>query len=220
MTLDADRWGHPERRAQRLGARLRREPGGNHLHCHGAGDAAAHHRAYGSKPFRIRRCRRAGPGRDVYGNFQVNGIEIEAGAAFSPSKVRSRQGGRLRGRQRQPGQLLPQDRYRATGPRREDGASTRAATTTRLPRQIVFTLDRPLDMAPGANCASVLKHEGTAVGQALGRFRLSITSSPTPNRIVEIPAKLRPILDVAAADRTKKQREDLSAASTGRWRHR
>ena len=32
---------------------------------------------------------KGGPGRDSYGNFQVNGLEIEAGPAFSSSKVRA-----------------------------------------------------------------------------------------------------------------------------------
>ena len=154
---------------------------------------------------------KGGPGRDVYGNFQVNGIEIEDGPTFSASKLRAVKADDSAGGSGNLDSFFPK-----IAPR--DGSAPRGwridATRddTRLPRQIVFTLDRPLDMAPGTKLRILLTHEGTAVGQALGRFRLSITSSPTPNRIVEIPAKLRPILDVAAADRTKKQREDLSAA--------
>jgi len=56
-----------------------------------------------------------------------------------------------------------------------------------------------------------LKHQGAAVGQSLGRFRLSVTASDTPQRIVEIPARLRPLLAIAAADRTDQQRKDLAA---------
>jgi hypothetical protein len=79
---------------------------------------------------------------------------------------------------------------------------------TRLPRQIVFTLDKPL---VGAAAVQIrLRHEGNAVGQAVGRFRLSVTSSATPQRIVEIPARLRPILAVPAASRSEQQRKDLA----------
>ena len=48
---------------------------------------------------------------------------------------------------------------------------------TRLPRQIVFTLDRPLNTPAGARLRIRLKHQGAVVGQSLGRFRLSVTSS-------------------------------------------
>ena len=63
----------------------------------------------------------------------------------------------------------------------------------------------------GARLRIRLKHQGAVVGQALGRFRLSVTSSNTPQRVVEIPARLRPILAIAAADRTEQQRKDLAA---------
>src|SRR5207237_364912 len=82
---------------------------------------------------------------------------------------------------------------------------------TRIARQIVFTLDRPLQSAAGVRLRIRLKHYGSAVGQALGRFRLSVTSSSTPQRVVEIPAKLRPILAIPATNRTEKQRAELSA---------
>jgi hypothetical protein len=55
-----------------------------------------------------------------------------------------------------------------------------------------------------------IKHQGAAVGQSLGRFRLSVTSSASPLRIVELPAKLRPVLETAAAGRTEQQRKDLA----------
>src|SRR5262249_4381557 len=76
-------------------------------------------------------------------------------------------------------------------------------------RQVVLTLATPL---PGPVHLQVrIKHHGGPVGQALGRFRLSVTSGATPQRVLEIPARLRPILDVAVANRTDKQRTDLAA---------
>jgi hypothetical protein len=56
-----------------------------------------------------------------------------------------------------------------------------------------------------------MKHVGNAVGQAIGRFRLSVTSSSTPQRVVEITAALRPVLAMPPANRTSQQRNDLAA---------
>src|SRR5262249_45959458 len=75
--------------------------------------------------------------------------------------------------------------------------------------QIVFTLATPLNMP--ARLRIRLVHQGGAVGQALGRFRLSVTSSERPQQIVEIPARLRPVLAMAPADRTEQQQTDLAA---------
>ena len=139
---------------------------------------------------------KGGPGRDVYRQLSGERPRGPGRAVAYPVEGARRQGGRLSGRRGNLDRFFPKIAPRdVSAPRgwridasRED---------TRLPRQIVFTLDRPLDMAPATTLRIVLKHEGAAVGQALGRFRLSVTSSPTPNRIVEISAKLRPILEIA-----------------------
>ena len=155
---------------------------------------------------------KGGPGRDVYGNFQVNGVEIEAEPVGpKPSglvpvgfkAIKSDDGG---------ASLdtffpknLTRDAYAPRGWRidasRED---------TRLPRQVVFSLDRPLSNLAGTRLRVRLKHQQALVGQSLGRFRLSVTSSTTPQRVVEITAKLRPVLAVAPVDRTEQQTKDLS----------
>jgi mono/diheme cytochrome c family protein len=147
---------------------------------------------------------KGGPGRDPYGNFQITGLEIEAGGSRATIKA-------IRADDAVGGtnfdaffpKTLPRG---ATAPRgwridasRED---------TRLPRQIVFTLDQPLSATAGLTVR--IKHQGAAVGQSLGRFRLSVTSSASPLRIVELPAKLRPVLETAAAERSEQQRKDLA----------
>ena len=177
---------------------------------------------------------KGGPGRDTYGNFQLNGFEA---TALSPSEARSRRarasgGGAPRAlinADKTPASPLafasiksddggasldtffpknpPRDAYAPRGWRidasRED---------ERRPRQIVFTLERPIVAAAGGTRLRVsLSHQSTAVGQAIGRFRLSVTSSAAPQRIVEIPARLRPVLDLAPASRTEQQRKDLAA---------
>lgn len=162
---------------------------------------------------------KGGPGRDPYGNFQLNGFEIEAGGI--PLAIKS-----IRADDANGGasvetffpQALSRDAYAPRGWRidasRED---------TRLPRQIVFTLERPLAVPPGVAPAKSpglglrirLKHQGAVVGQSLGRFRLSVTSSNAPQRVVEISARLRPLLKVAPAQRTERERNDLAGFYRG-----
>jgi hypothetical protein len=175
---------------------------------------------------------KGGPGRDPYGNFQLNGFEVEAGdvnLAFSAIKADD-SAGAVSLDTFFP-KILPRDAYAPRGWRIDASRQE-----TRPPRQIVFTFDRPwvppspaggrLRTAPASLAAARastmtqaeagrlrirLKHQGAAVGQSLGRFRLSVTSSLTPQRVVEIPARLRPVLSIAAADRTGQQRKDLAA---------
>jgi hypothetical protein len=170
---------------------------------------------------------KGGPGRDIYGNFQLNGFDVEGAALAAP--VAGTAGGGAEAEA--PGytrlgfkaikaddsaggasfdtffpKVLPRDSYAPRGWRIDASKED-----TRLPRQIVFTLDRPLTTAAGARLKIRLHHVGNAVGQAIGRFRLSVTSSGTPARVVEITAKLRPTLAIPAADRTEQQRRDLAA---------
>jgi mono/diheme cytochrome c family protein len=156
---------------------------------------------------------KAGPGRDVYGNFQLNRIEIETlgtrGASRGTQALKAIKADDSAGSASIDSffpKVLPRD---ASAPRgwRIDASREEA----RLARQIVFTLERALTSPAGVRLRIRLTHQGSAVGQALGRFRVSVTSSSSPQRVVEIPAKLRPILAVPAAHRTEKQRTDLSA---------
>jgi hypothetical protein len=75
----------------------------------------------------------------------------------------------------------------------------------------VFVLDKPLSAIGPTRLRIRLLHQSSAVGQAIGRFRVSVTSSRTPQRIVELPARLRPILAIEASARTEQQHKDLAA---------
>jgi hypothetical protein len=182
---------------------------------------------------------KGGPGRDIYGNFQLNGFE--AAAEPLPSTVPSQGAQSAR---RAPRAVATAGRRAPAGTpgfvnltfkviRSDDGGASldtffpktlsrdlyaprgwridASREDTRLPRQIVFVLDRTLDTPAGARLRIRLKHQGSVVGQSLGRFRISVTSTSTPQRVVEIPAKMRPVLAIAAADRTEQQRRDLAA---------
>src|SRR3954453_17534282 len=148
---------------------------------------------------------KGGPGRDPYGNFQITGIEIEAGGSRATIKA-------IRADEAVGGtnfdaffpKTLPRG---ATAPRGWRIDASREEK--RVPRQIVFTLDQRVEAAPALTIR--VTHQGAAVGQSLGRFRLSVTASTAPQRIVEIPAKLRPVLNMPATERTEQQRKDLAS---------
>ena len=194
---------------------------------------------------------KGGPGRDTYGNFQLNGFEAELisgratrsntsaslnATALSPSEARSRRarasgGGAPRALSNADGAFEPAlsfasiksddggasfDTFFPKNPPRDAYAPRgwridASREDERRPRQIVFTLEQPIVAAGGTRLRIRLKHLSSAVGQAIGRFRLSVTAGATPQRIVEIPARLRPVLDLAPAARTEQQQKDLAA---------
>jgi hypothetical protein len=154
---------------------------------------------------------KGGPGRDVYGNFQMNGFEIEGPSgvlAIGSIKADDSAGGA--GLDTFFPKMLPRGAHAPKG-----WQIDASREETRRPRQIVFTLEQPLVAPPGARVVIRMKHEAAAVGQAIGRFRLSETSSSTPERIVQLPARLRPILAVAPPQRTEQQQKDLSVFYRG-----
>src|SRR5262249_13277120 len=86
--------------------------------------------------------------------------------------------------------------------------------TNRLPRQGVFVAAKPFGPTgsdSGVMLTIKLKHLGAALNQSIGRFRLSVTTTDEPKRVVNISARLRPILSIPLPERTRKQKEDLSA---------
>jgi len=153
---------------------------------------------------------KGGPGRDPYGNFQLNGFQVDAGdVALAYRAIKADDSAGSVSLETFFPKTLARD---ASAPRGWRIDASRQ--DTRLPRQIVFTLDTPWTASKPHDANRLrlrLKHQGAAVGQSIGRFRLSVTSSATPERVVDIPARLRPILAIPPADRTDQQRKDLTA---------
>ncbi len=169
---------------------------------------------------------KGGPGRDPYGNFLLTGIEVEvaepppARLDTQPREIKFKdafaddqaygidtraffgKGSGLAATDRPPGWFV-----NATN----DQTANQAG---RLPRQGVFVAASPFGSQgadSGATLTIRLKHLGGSLNQGMGRFRLSITTAGEPKRIVSVPARLRPILSIPTAERSRKQLEDLSA---------
>jgi hypothetical protein len=176
---------------------------------------------------------KGGPGRDPYGHFRLTGIEVDLtpAQAHGPAQAPAHRPAAAPAHDPAPGaaQAVTFDAikvddfvYRiepeallsrtAHAYARKGGAWTVDAMKddTRLPRQAVLIPEKPFAAAAGSRLTIRLKHLDGTLGQGLGRFRLSVTTSANPARVVEVPARLRHVLAIPAAKRTEKQRNDLA----------
>ncbi len=156
-----------------------------------------------------------GPGRDPYGNFLLTGIEIVAtpangGAAQTISlKEAAVDNAAYRIEQKQ---FLGKEPAAVATDRPTGWFVNATGDETRLPRQGVFLADSPFGFDAGTQLTIRLKHTAGSLNQAIGRFRLSITTAGEAKKIVSISAQLRPALAKTPSARTQKEREDLAAA--------
>ncbi|MBK8313741.1 MAG: DUF1549 domain-containing protein [Acidobacteria bacterium] len=155
---------------------------------------------------------KGGPGRDPYGNFLLTGIELEIGALASakPQSIVFKD------------VFVDDSAYRIE---KKEFFSTKPVNTAtdrpagwfvnatgdqmRLPRQAVFVAEKPIN--PAGAMTIRLKYLGGSLNQAIGKFRISVTNSLDPRKVVSIPARLRPVLSIPSDKRTQKQKTDISA---------
>ncbi|MCI0388749.1 MAG: PSD1 and planctomycete cytochrome C domain-containing protein [Acidobacteria bacterium] len=161
---------------------------------------------------------KGGPGRDPYGNFFLTGVEVETASLndATPMAIKFKDAFvddsayRLEVRQflgREIGNLASD---------RPPGWFVNATNDqTRLARQCVLISENPFGFEAGTILTIKLKQLGGSLNQGMGRFRISVTTTEEPRRIVSIPARLRPILSIPVTARTNKQKEDLSAQFRG-----
>jgi mono/diheme cytochrome c family protein len=155
-----------------------------------------------------------GPGRDYYGNFHLHDVDI---SIAGPERVRFQRVTLAAAKADDEVSRVDIKSFRGGQAKDEEygGSAGWMINATRDPerfaRQAVFTMAAPVGLERGSVLRIELRHRGQAVGQGIGRFRLSVTSSPDPMRILGIPARLRPILGRAPADRSDDQQKDLAA---------
>jgi mono/diheme cytochrome c family protein len=144
-----------------------------------------------------------GPGRDFYGNFVINVFEAGTGnTAQTFSSVKSDDAG------------VTLESFRPVAPGSTAAPRGWVVDATRDPserlrRQLVFVTEQPLG-ASGTLLTLKLGHVGRPVGQAVGRFRISVTASPAPLRVVDVSARQRATLLLPPAKRTEAQQRDLA----------
>jgi hypothetical protein len=145
---------------------------------------------------------RGGPGRDVYGNFSLTAVRVEAVSSSGEtepvaiSQAKSDNG------------HVKSKKDKADAPLWDVDASR---DEKRLPRQLVLAFGTRLARGSGV-LRITLVHGSEFSGQGMGRFRLSATNARAPLETVQIPAELRPVFVIAPPARTAKQSSDLSEA--------
>jgi hypothetical protein len=141
-----------------------------------------------------------GPGRDYYGNFMIREVTVEVGRATDKlTRVAMKEPAmddNAGNSQQGPGKKFPQ--VWVVDVSKEEN-------NQRLPRQMVLVPEKPVSL--GKNGVMRISIVQTTEGghQGIGKFRLSVTDSTTPKRIVEVTAALRPVLNIAPDQRTKPQ---------------
>jgi hypothetical protein len=154
-----------------------------------------------------------GPGRDLEGNFFLSNFDVEASPVDDPgtkqnvrwkeaSADESQDGYNIQKLVRRNGDL---DQSRLRG-----WAIDASSKVSR--RQAVLVPDKPFGFPGGTILTITLKHEMRHATRNIGRFRLSVSNSPDPSFVVRIPARVRPLLDIPASQRTPEQTETLATA--------
>ncbi|MFL6214227.1 MAG: DUF1553 domain-containing protein [Blastocatellia bacterium] len=156
-----------------------------------------------------------GPGRDPYGNFLLTGVEITAAPADNPAAVHRVE---YKTAAVDDAASYFAASYLSQKPMREavvdqpkGWAIDATRDATRLSRQLVIKFDEPVGVDAGTVFIIKLKYLAGGIGQAIGRFRLSASNSDDPLRLARLSAKVRPLLEVAPADRTEQQKKDIAA---------
>ncbi len=138
---------------------------------------------------------RGGPGRDYYGNFMIREMSVE-GFTVKETAMDDNSGAGQQG----PGKKFPQ--VWVVDVSKEEN-------NQRLPRQMVLVPSGAFQAKGSLRISIVQATEGGH--QGIGHFRISVTDSPTPKRIVEITAALRPVLSIPAEQRTRQQATQVTA---------
>ncbi|HYP12662.1 MAG TPA: DUF1549 and DUF1553 domain-containing protein, partial [Bryobacteraceae bacterium] len=153
---------------------------------------------------------KGGPGTDIYGNFRVSEMkaEVQQGDAWRLLEFRTMKvdNGFLRG-----GSNSSEDAFNLSEPYETPLWSVDASREDkRLARQLVLILSEPLNVLRPAKLRATLQMNGVSLGQAIGRFRFSLTGSSNPERVVNIRHSLRPVIARAATERSEEERKQVA----------
>ncbi|HEX4945760.1 MAG TPA: PSD1 and planctomycete cytochrome C domain-containing protein [Blastocatellia bacterium] len=156
---------------------------------------------------------KGGPGRDPYGNFLLTGIEIEAAPANGKPQLIAFKSASV---DNQASRIEPKKFFTKEGDTppidKPTGWLVNATSDTkRAHRNAVFVAEKPFGFLGGTTLTIKLKQLGGSVGQGIGRFRLSVTTSKEPTKITSVPATQKLVLALAASARTEKQAKDLAS---------
>jgi mono/diheme cytochrome c family protein len=164
-----------------------------------------------------------GPGRDNEGNFFLSAVDVQIAPINNPERRQPVVWQSAKADESQTGydiaNLTKENKEHmlrgwAIDASRKDDASEKNVASYKdvRMRQAVLVAQEPFGFPGGTILTITLKHEMKHASRNIGRFRLSVTSTPDPQFITRIPAGLRPLLAVAPSSRTAEQQKTLSAA--------
>lgn len=151
----------------------------------------------------------SGPGRDPEGNFFLSDVEVEAAPADKPEAVQSILFKEAVADESQEGynakNLVSKSVWR-TG-----WAIDASQSSVVKRRQVVLIPEKPFGFEQGTLLTVRLKHEMRHASRNIGHLRLSVTSVASPKSIVDLAAKLWPVLDIPVVQRSQEQKKALVA---------
>jgi len=142
-----------------------------------------------------------GPGRDFYGDFLVHRVELEVGShagalskvAITPSETPA---GTDDGVAIGVNSVYRLPQVWMSDVQRDKTPDRGTPDGTRVSRRLVIAPEKPFTIASGDAVRVRIIHDSELSRAALGRFRLSLTTQADPFKVVEIDARLRPLLGV------------------------
>lgn len=154
-----------------------------------------------------------GPGRDPYGHFRVTSIDVFAAPANAPSARTRVAFAAVKGDGNvSRGDLLDLTTGAPVAYSRVGKAWLVDAVRDgwRVPFQLVLVPKAPIVHDGGTILTVEIGHEDGTLGQGLGRFRLSTTSSSTPLTAVAVNARTRAAIARPLAARSEKDARDIA----------
>ena len=151
-----------------------------------------------------------GPGRDAEGNFVLNAVEVTEAPADKPQAGEKVSFKEAFGNESQSGYNVSNIAQKEEG-RGFGWAIDASPSKVPLRRQAVLIPEKPFGYEGRTLLTVRLKQDMRRPARNLGRFRLSVTSIPEPQSAVRIPARVLPVLDIAPSERSKEQKDAVSA---------
>jgi hypothetical protein len=146
-----------------------------------------------------------GPGRSTGGNFILSGVKVAVAPASAPATTQSVEIATASA-------TVQQDKYLVTDALDDKPETGWAiAPAAGYPSAAEFFFKTPQGGDGGSVFTITLEHLASAVPQhALGRFRISLTTAPTPDAPVRLPASVIAAIRTPAGQRTDAQKNEIA----------
>jgi hypothetical protein len=153
-----------------------------------------------------------GPGRDYYGNFTVHEVKVEAGSGSQLSKVviKDSLSDVPPPPVREDPRFKMKHQWDVVASRAVPNDMKATGINVRPRIQLVLIPEKPIELRAGETLRITLVQTAEVTGVNLGHFRLSMSGGANPRAVLNIPAGLRPVMEIAPDKRTTAQANKLA----------